>query len=167
MLEDGSEGLSRDTDEVIAAVMAASRLFVALSARALADLDESLTVPQLRTLVVLKNLGATKLAVLAGALAVNPSTAMRSVDRLEAAGLVDRQANPGNRREVVLQLTAQGRGLVDEVLEHRHREVEAIVSRLSPDRRSALVEGLTALTAAADIPAVDPLTDLGPGPDGS
>ncbi|MEU8513841.1 MarR family transcriptional regulator [Kitasatospora sp. NPDC048722] len=142
MGDDGTDGLSRDPAEVIASVMAASRLSVALSARALADVDVSLSVPQLRTLVVLKNLGSTKLAVLASALAVNPSTAMRSVDRLEAAGLVDRQANPGNRREVVLNLTPAGRRLVDEVLGHRHREVAKIVARLSPDQRSALVESL-------------------------
>ncbi|MGF1427018.1 MarR family winged helix-turn-helix transcriptional regulator [Kitasatospora sp. LaBMicrA B282] len=160
MAEHGSDDLAQDTTEVITAVMAASRLFVALSARALADTESSLSVPQLRTLVVLRNLGSAKLAVLAQALGVNPSSAMRSVDRLEAMGLVDRQVNADNRREVVLSLTAEGRRLVDRVLEDRHREVAKIVSRLSPDRRAALVEALTALTAAADVPAVDPLTDV-------
>ncbi|MGW1373754.1 MarR family transcriptional regulator [Streptomyces sp. NPDC002446] len=48
-----------------------------------------------------------------------PSTAMRMVDRLVAAGSVTRQANPGNRREVVLGLTARGRELVERVPAHR------------------------------------------------
>lgn len=47
---------------------------------------------------------------------MNPSTAMRTVDKLESLGLVDRQINPANRREVILRLTAVGRGLVQQVL---------------------------------------------------
>ncbi|MDF2261330.1 MarR family transcriptional regulator [Streptantibioticus ferralitis] len=66
--------------------MAASRLFVAISARALADIDPSLTLPQLRTLVVLESQGPVKLAALASVLGVNPSTAMRMIDKLEAIG---------------------------------------------------------------------------------
>ncbi|MGK4578962.1 MarR family winged helix-turn-helix transcriptional regulator [Kitasatospora sp. HPMI-4] len=158
--EGGRDGLSHDTEEVIDAVMTASRLFVALSARTLADTDAPLTLPQLRTLVVLKNQGPVKLAVLASALAVNPSTAMRTIDKVEALGLVDRQTNPDNRREVILRLTAKGHELVDEVLAHRHREIAKIVARLSPDQRSELVRALRALITAADEPALEPYADL-------
>ena len=37
------------------------------------------------------------------------------IDRLEGAGLVERLANPSDRRGVLIQLTARGRGLVDQV----------------------------------------------------
>ncbi|MFF2927092.1 MarR family winged helix-turn-helix transcriptional regulator [Streptomyces celluloflavus] len=150
------ENLDHDVEEVIAAVLTASRLLVAISARALADSDPTLTLPQLRALVVLESQGPVKLVALATALGVNPSTAMRMVDRLEAVGKVDRQANPDNRREVVLRLTAKGRRLVDKVLDHRHAEIAAVVSRLPAEQRTGLVASLRALTDAAGEPAIGP-----------
>ncbi|MFJ9418844.1 MarR family winged helix-turn-helix transcriptional regulator [Streptomyces sp. NPDC101227] len=149
-------GLDDDAEEVIAAVLTASRLLVAISARALAEIDPALTLPQLRALVVLDSQGPVKLAALAAALGVNPSTAMRMVDRLEASGSVSRQANPGNRREVVLSLTAQGRELVERVLSHRHAEIAGIVSRLPAEQRAGLITSLRALTDAAGEPRVAP-----------
>ncbi|WP_405912670.1 MarR family winged helix-turn-helix transcriptional regulator [Streptomyces sp. NBC_00963] len=156
-----TDGPPDETDEVTAAVMAAARLLVGLSARALAEVGSTLTLPQLRTLVVLDSSGPVKLAALAAVLDVNASTAMRMVDRLEAGGLVDRKINPDNRREVVLRTTDEGAGLVGTVLEHRHREVAALVGRLPVDVRAGLVVGLRALTVAAEnpAPARDVLTD--------
>ncbi|MGW0732183.1 MarR family winged helix-turn-helix transcriptional regulator [Streptomyces sp. NPDC002851] len=142
--------LDAEAEEVAVAVMAASRLLVAISARALAAVDDTLTLPQLRTLVVLDTHGPVKLAALATTLAVNPSTAMRMVDRLQAAGLVDRKANPGNRREVVLNLTHQGQSLVQRVTAHRQEEIRRLVARLPAHERAGLVAALRALTDAAD-----------------
>ncbi len=138
--------------EVTGAVMAASRVFVGISAKALADVEPGLTLVQLRTLVVLEGRGPVKLAALAAALGVNPSTAMRMVDRMAAAGLVDRHANPGNRREVVLSLTDAGARLVERVMARRYEEIGALVSRLPHDQRSGLVAGLRALAEAAHEP---------------
>lgn len=155
----GQAALGEAVKDVTAAVMAASRVFVAISARALADVDSSLTLVQLRTLVVLEGRGPIKLAALAGALGVNPSTAMRMVDKMGAIGLVDRQVNPDNRREVLLSLTPKGRRLVDRVMDRRYDEMGALVARLPHDQRSNLVRALRALTEAAGESAVgDPLT---------
>ena len=85
------------------------RLLVAISARSLAAVEEHVTLPQFRMLVVLATHGETKLVTLAGRLAVNSSTAMRMADRLTTAGLIDRQVNPANRREIALRLTEPGR----------------------------------------------------------
>jgi DNA-binding MarR family transcriptional regulator len=146
-------------EEVTAAVMTASRLLVEISARALAAIHPTLTLPQLRTLVVLHGEGPVKLASLAVALDVNPSTAMRMVDKLEALSLVNRQVKPDNRREVVLRLTRPGRLLVEKVLAHRREAIGEIVARLPSDQRTGLVHALRALTAAAGEPAVDSLTE--------
>ncbi|MEU8781943.1 MarR family transcriptional regulator [Streptomyces sp. NPDC048637] len=148
--------LDQDVEEVIAAVLTASRMLVGVSARALGRTAPSLTLPQLRALVVLDGRGPVKLATLADALGVNPSTALRMVDRLEAAGSVTRQAKPGNRREVVLSLTDPGRGLVAQVLADRHAEIATLVSRLPVAQRAGLIEALRALTDAADEPRVAP-----------
>lgn len=121
-----------DVDAVTQAVLTASRLLVAVSARSLGEVEERVTLPQLRMLVVLSTRGATKLVVLAELLQVAPSTAMRMVDRLITAGLALRQANPDNRRETLLQLTDEGRRTVEEVTARRRAEISAIVERLTP-----------------------------------
>jgi DNA-binding MarR family transcriptional regulator len=147
---DDERALDREAEEVTLAVMAASRLIVALSARALAAVDVSLTLPQLRSLVALHGVGPIKLVAMAATLGVNASTALRMVERLDSLGLVDRRVNPDNRRELVLSLTPAGRDLVDEVLGHRRAEIRALVARLPAPARTGLVPALRALTTAAD-----------------
>lgn len=144
------ERADREAEQVTLAVMAASRLIVALSARALASVDVSLTLPQLRSLVALHTCGPINLAAMAATLGVNSSTALRMVERLESLGLIDRRVNPDNRRQVVLRLTSAGGELVDRVLSHRRAEIRALVERLPAQQRAGLVPALRALTAAAD-----------------
>ncbi|WP_239697913.1 MarR family winged helix-turn-helix transcriptional regulator [Streptomyces sp. F-1] len=143
--------------------MAASRLVVALSARALASVDVPLTLPQLRSLVALHTCGPVKLAAMAATLGVTPSTALRMAERLEGLGLTDRRVNPDNRREVVLRLTGAGKDLVERVLRHRRAEIRNLVERLPALQRAGLVPALTALTeAAADLdPGLTPTTEAG------
>ncbi len=152
--------LDREAEDVTLAVMAASRLLVAISARALASTDDTLTLPQLRALVVLDTCGPVKLAALAATLGVNPSTALRMVGRLESVDLIDRKANPDNRREVILRLTPAGRDLVERVLRHRRNEIRTLVERLPVEARAGLVPALKALTEAADEMAVDPVDEV-------
>ncbi|MEU9206415.1 MarR family winged helix-turn-helix transcriptional regulator [Streptomyces sp. NPDC048415] len=159
--ERAHQELDREAEEVTAAVLAASRLFVAISARALDATASALTLPQLRALVVLDTQGPVKLAALAATLDVNPSTALRMVERLEALHLVDRRTNPANRREVVLSLTSPGHELVGRVLAHRRREIRGLVERLPDGERTALVAALRALTAVAGEIGLDPSQDVG------
>ncbi|MDX2681678.1 MarR family winged helix-turn-helix transcriptional regulator [Streptomyces sp. NY05-11A] len=146
------EGAMDDVDEVTRAVLTASRLLVAVSARSLAAVEDRVTLAQFRMLVVLSSRGATKLVALADLLQVAPSTAMRMVDRLIAAGLADRQTNPGNRRETLLQLTEEGQRTVADVTARRREEIASIVARLRPTQRLALVEALAAFNEAGGEP---------------
>ncbi|MCX4238405.1 MarR family winged helix-turn-helix transcriptional regulator [Streptomyces sp. NPDC020707] len=153
-----------DVNAVTRAVLTASRLLVAVSARSLAAVEEGVTLPQFRMLVVLSTRGATKLVALAELLQVAPSTAMRMIDRLIAAGLADRQTNPDNRRETLLQLTELGRRTVADVTGRRHAEIAAIVERLAPGQRSALIEALTAFSEAGGEPPAPAMDDAQPYP---
>ena len=153
-----------DVDAVTRAVLTASRLLVAVSARSLAEVEERVTLPQFRMLVVLDTRGATKLVALADLLGVAPSTAMRMVDRLIAAGLADRQTNPGNRRETLLRLTEEGRRTVENVTARRRAEIAAIVERLAPKQRAALIEALAAFNRAGGEPLAPALDDTEPHP---
>lgn len=145
---------SADVDAVTRAVLTSSRLLVAVSARSLAAVEDRVTLPQFRLLVALSTHGRAKLVVLAELLRVNPSTAMRMLDRLIAAGLADRRVNPENRRETILGLTDEGRRLVADVTARRRTEITTIVERLAPGQRAALIEALTAFAEAGGEPTV-------------
>ncbi len=158
-------GTTDDVELVTRSVLTASRLLVAVSARSLAAVEERVTLPQFRMLVVLSERGATKLVTLAELLRVAPSTAMRMVDRLIAAGLADRQPNPTSRRETLLQLTEEGSRTVADVTARRRAAITEIVQRLSPAQRSALVEALAAFNEAGGEPFAPVRDDtVGPHP---
>ena len=141
-----------DVDRVTEAVLTASRLLVGVSARSLNEVADSLTLPQFRALVVLASRGRLRLTHLAEHLAVNPSTAMRMAERLNAAGMIDRAPNPENRRESILSLTDTGRRVVEQVTDRRRSEIAAIVERMPATHRGRLVEALEAFTEAGGEP---------------
>lgn len=143
-----------DANAITDAVLRASRLLVAVSIRSIASVDESITLPQFRLLVVLDAEGPLKLVALAERLDVNPSVSTRMVDRLATAGLVDRQVNPSSRREVLLNLTTTGSDVVAEVMRQRRRVIARIVAKLPKEHRTGLVAGLEAFSDAGGEPSI-------------
>jgi DNA-binding MarR family transcriptional regulator len=137
-----------DVAELTSAFLTASRLLVAIAARSMAGADERVTLRQFRLLVLLAGKGETNLVTLAESLAVNPSTALRMVDRLVEAGFVARRVNPASRREVLLQLTQMGKELVDSVTERRREEIAAVIAKMSARDRAGLIRALRAFAAA-------------------
>ena len=145
-----------ETDAIVSSVLVASRALVGVSARSLADVEDTVTLTQFRALVVLSTLGEARLNTLAERLGVNASSALRTVDRLIAAELVDRHENASDRRAVVITLTGRGRHLVDSVTERRRRAIASIVEAMPVTRRRGLVAALTAFAEAADEPVPAP-----------
>jgi DNA-binding MarR family transcriptional regulator len=141
-----------DLDPITDALLSASRLLVAISARSIAAVDETITIPQFRTLVILSTHGPMNLATVAGLLDVQPSTTGRMVDRLVASGLIERRSHPESRRELVVELTSRGREVVDAVTASRREEIAVIVSKMPQRQRHGLVRALTAFTAAGGEP---------------
>lgn len=152
-----------DVDELVTAMLTASRVLVGVSARSLAEVEDTVTVTQFRVLVVLQGHGETRLNLLADRLAVSPSTALRTVDRLIGSGLVTRRENTHDRREVVIELTARGRAVVDRVTERRRAAIREIVEQMPQRQSTRLLEALSAFAAAAEEPAatLDAATALG------
>src|SRR6202008_3472122 len=139
-------------DVITDALLTASRLLVAISARSIGQVDENITISQFRTRVILSNGGPVNLATLAGLLGVQPSATGRMVDRLVAAGLIDRLPHPTSRRELLAVLTEPGREGVRRGSAHRRAEIAAIVEQMPPPERHGLVRALTAFTAAGGEP---------------
>ncbi|MCV7343408.1 MarR family winged helix-turn-helix transcriptional regulator [Mycolicibacterium rhodesiae] len=141
------------SDAIIDALLTASRLLVAISARSIAQVDETITIPQFRTLVILSARGAVNVANLAGLLDVQPSTTGRMVDRLVTAGLINRRPHPDSRRELVIELTARGKEIVRSVTAYRRDEIARVVAKMPQRERRGLVRTLTAFTTAGGEPA--------------
>lgn len=117
-------------DELVDALLSASRAMVAVAARSLADLDADVTLPQYRALVVLASRGPQRVVDIATELGVNPSTGTRMCDRLVRKHLIRRYRSATDRREVRLTLTTAGRDLVERVTARRREELERMVDTM-------------------------------------
>jgi DNA-binding MarR family transcriptional regulator len=71
------------------------------------------------------------------------------VDRLEQKGFVQRGDHPVDRRVYVLEVTADGSALVDELHALQLRGVEPVLARMSAGDRARVLKGLEALVEAA------------------
>lgn len=140
---------AEDQRRTVAALMAASRAFVGITARSLAALDADVTLPQFRALVVLAARGPQRPADISAELKVAPSTGTRMCERLVRKGLVRRTRTPNDRRVVRLRLTPAGESLVEEVISRRRDELAAIVAATSHHWRPAVTAALHAFARAA------------------
>jgi len=136
------------TPDVVDAVVRASRALIGITVSALASVSDEVTLPQLRTLGVVALDGPQTVSALAERLDVHASTMTRMCSRLVARGLVVRTPAAIDRREVVIELTPQGQGLVDVVMDKRRREIDAVVRRMTPEDRSRVVSALELFSEA-------------------
>jgi DNA-binding MarR family transcriptional regulator len=135
--------------DLVAAFIGASRALVAVAAHSLAEVGEEVTLPQFRTLVVLATQGPQRAADLAELLEVTPSTASRMVERLVRKQLVHRIRSEGDRRAVSIELSEDGRQLVNQVTVRRRKEIERILDHLPQRGRQSVMAALQAFADAA------------------
>jgi DNA-binding MarR family transcriptional regulator len=143
----------RSRDPVDEVLLAGIRRAMAISVRA-ADEMGDLSPVQLRALTVLQETPRANLNDLASAMGVTVSTTSRLVDRLVAAGLVDRKPSAQTRREITLTLTRTGRNRLQRYDRLRLAEVRACLDAVPPADRDSVVTALHQLIAGAG-PAPD------------
>jgi DNA-binding MarR family transcriptional regulator len=137
-----------DPRHTIAALMAASRAFVGITARSIIAVNDDVTLPQFRALVVLATRGPQRAVDISAELGVTPSTGTRMCDRLVRKGLVRRSRTSSDRRIVRLRLTKDGQSLVDEVVARRRSELAAIVKSTAGHWTPAVTAALNAFAEA-------------------
>lgn len=72
----------------------------------------------------------------------------KMLDRLEAAGHVQRTPDPNDRRSVLIEITDSGRTLVGQMLTRMRELEDALLTDFTPDERSALARMLGRLSSA-------------------
>lgn len=71
------------------------------------------------------------------------------VDRLEARGLLERRANPTDRRAFNVALTHAGRKLIQQINPHYYAAAETVWEQMPVERANALVAELAGISARA------------------
>lgn len=144
-----------DGPEVDAA-LAAANVLLRVVARSVFEVENIVTTPQLRVLMLIAISGPQNLGGVAAELGVHPSNATRTCEKLVRAGLIDRSAAPEDRRYIQLALTAKGEALIDHVLEQRRIAVAQVLGELPLSDRPVVAEAFARFArAAGDEPVHD------------
>lgn len=135
-------------DAEVDAVLRAANVLLRVAAQSVIEVEDVVTSPQLRVLVLIATRGPQNPGAVATELKVHPSNATRICDRLVTSGLIARRDDPGDRRYRALSLTPEGASLVNTVLEHRRTAVAAVMARMPEELRAVAALGMNAFAAA-------------------
>lgn len=138
------------------AALQAADVMMRVAARSVSEVEDIVTSPQLRVLVLIATRGPQTLGNVATELGVHASNATRTCEKLVRAGLIQRAEDPADRRFVRVALTATGSELVQRVIGHRRRALSEVLAGMQPDERAVAVASFRAFArAAGDLPRAD------------
>ncbi|MCP6757576.1 MAG: MarR family transcriptional regulator [Fischerella sp. CENA71] len=106
---------------------------------------DCLSIPQLRSLAFLKRNPGASLSEVAEHLGVTCATASTTIERLVQRNLVQRTDHPQERRRVVLNLTEEGKQLLEQSQQKTRAHIAEILEDLTPEQVSQIEEGLALL----------------------
>lgn len=138
-----------DDTGAAARVTAAAESLVLLWGQAQDDVIPRIPALQVRVLSVLARQGPMDLTRLAQTMGIITPSASRLCDRLEAAGLLNRQTTPDNRREITVNISTEGRWRLCAFAHARQIDFTPVLARMSAPGRAALLKGLLEFGAAA------------------
>jgi DNA-binding MarR family transcriptional regulator len=126
-----------------------------LASRSIADVfaRHGLQIGEFDVLAALRRSGepfVMKPTDLANLLMLSPAGMTNRVDRLEAAGWIERRNDPDDRRSSLVRLTDDGRELVDRAVTDHVENEARLLDPLSPSERVALDRALRTLLRQFD-----------------
>ena len=107
-----------------------------------------MTIPQIKTLVLLERSGPLRMGNIAGHLGRALSATTTVVDRLVEKGLVDRTWDPSDRRVVICRLTDQGRHGMERFWLIRRERLQFMLDFLDAEQLGVFVQGLEVAISA-------------------
>ena len=140
----------------IDAALAAADVMLGVAARSVLEVEDLVSTPQLRVLMLIAASGPQNLGAVAAELDVHPSNATRTCEKLVQAGLIVRSDHPDDRRFIHLELTEAGSDLVDHVLAQRRRAIAEVFAQLAEDDRGPVASAFERFVeAAGGVPSHD------------
>lgn len=94
--------------------------------------------------------GPQRLGALAATFGLDPSTITRQVRALEDAGLAARTVDATDRRASILDLTTEGRGILDRTRAHRRERLRTAMDDWTEGERAEFGRLLTKFNVAVD-----------------
>ena len=94
--------------------------------------------------------GPQRLGALATSFGLDPSTITRQVQALEEIGLADRRTDPSDRRASILDLSAEGRDVLERTRSHRRGKLQQALADWSEEDRGEFARLLHQFNASLD-----------------
>lgn len=114
-------------------------------------LESTLTMAQLKVLMLLSVVGEQRMSDLAGQLGVSLSTTSGLVERLVDAGFVQRREDAADRRQVLISPTPTGTAFMDRFQELGAGQLRELMARLSADELTLVRRAIEVLLEAAAV----------------
>ncbi|MFN8432730.1 MAG: MarR family transcriptional regulator [Anaerolineales bacterium] len=108
-----------------------------------------LTMPQFSILMQLHYKGRIGMSEVSEQFGVSAAAASQLVDKLVQAGFMERAEDPSDRRAKLIQLSPNGKKLIETGISERYRWMDGLTSKLSADDKAKVVDALQVLTEAA------------------
>ncbi|MDE0632399.1 MAG: MarR family transcriptional regulator [Caldilineaceae bacterium] len=112
--------------------------------------DLGMTIPQIKTLVLLGPLGPLRMGNIAACLGRALSATTTIVDRLVEKGLVDRISDPNDRRVVICKLTDAGEETLKRFWRIGRERLDPAANLLDEEQLEIVVKGLELIHWAED-----------------
>ena len=100
-----------------------------------------MTIPQIRTLVLLERMGPLRMGNIAIYLGRALSATTTVMDRLVEKGLVDRVSDPSDRRVVICQLSESGEQAITRFWRIGRERLQIVVDLLDEEQLETVVQG--------------------------
>ncbi len=107
-----------------------------------------ITIPQIKTLVLLERMGPLRMSSIAIHFQRALSATTAVVDRLVEKELVTRRSDPADRRLVICELTDAGREAIGQFWRIGRHRLQAVVDILELEELKTVVEGLQVILKA-------------------
>lgn len=132
---------SREAAEVVLETTSAVISFLRRQTRQTA----SSSMPRIRVLEFLKRCPNSSLTSVSQSLGTTNATSSVLIDALTRAGLVVRETNPAQRRQIILRLTPAGNRHLQAARESRIDEISSLLQSIPPEQLDEIIEIMSEL----------------------
>jgi MarR family 2-MHQ and catechol resistance regulon transcriptional repressor len=112
---------------------------------------QGLILSDFMVLEVLLHKGPLTISVIGEKVLLASASMTSAIDRLEKRGLVQRRSCSSDRRIRLVELTADGKSLIEEIYARHEKDLEVVMADLSEEERKTLYETLKKIGLAAKI----------------